>query len=37
MSPAIAEIGPPGGTLVAGTLASMAQHRMPHEIWLLRN
>jgi len=28
----IAEIGPPGGTLVAGTLASMAQHGLPHEI-----
>jgi sarcosine oxidase len=28
----IAEIGPPGGTLVAGTLASIAQHALPHEI-----
>jgi sarcosine oxidase len=28
----IAEIGPPGGTLVAGTLASIARHGLRHEI-----
>jgi sarcosine oxidase len=28
----IAEIGPPGGTLVAGTLASIAQHALPHQV-----
>src|ERR1700693_5154042 len=28
----IAEIGPPGGVLVAGTLASIAQHGLRHEI-----
>jgi sarcosine oxidase len=28
----IAEIGPPGGTLVAGTLASSTQHGLPHEV-----
>jgi sarcosine oxidase len=28
----MAEIGPPGGTLVAGTLASVARHGLPHEI-----
>jgi sarcosine oxidase len=28
----IAEIGPPGGTLVAGTLASIARHALRHEI-----
>jgi sarcosine oxidase len=28
----IAEIGPPGGVLVAGTLASIARHKLRHEI-----
>jgi sarcosine oxidase len=28
----IAEIGPPGGTVVAGTLASSRQHGLPHEV-----
>jgi sarcosine oxidase len=28
----IAEIGPPAGALVTGTLASIAQHALPHEI-----
>jgi sarcosine oxidase len=28
----IAEIGPPDGALVTGTLASIAQHALPHEI-----
>ena len=29
----IAEIGPPDGTLVPGTLASIAQHKLRHEVW----
>jgi sarcosine oxidase len=28
----IVEIGPPGGTLVAGTLASSRQHALPHDL-----
>jgi sarcosine oxidase len=28
----IAEIGPPGGVLVAGTLASITRHGLPHEV-----